>query len=256
MPYSQTHLAAALDLLERSALAEAHPWLLEGRAKGAFLLGSIGPDARVVGGISRDATHYYAIPRQTDAPIEEVFFAQCPSLRRADDLSRENAAFVAGYVAHLIMDVAWLETVVMPALFIEGITWEPGHPHWDIYNMLMAYLEVRGSRRLPEDIPDLLEGTDPSRWIPCLPDEVLAEWARHIAHVIPESGPQHVIRLLSRSVSMPYEAFVRTVSDRDRLLEATTPTVHTGHLEAFWRTTDDRSMAAVLDYLSTVEASA
>lgn len=254
MPYSQTHLAAACKTLAQPSIRTGFPWLQQPRARAAFFLGAIGPDARVVSGVPREATHFYDIPRVEKRPIMEVLLDACPELQHPQ--TRQQAAFGAGYIIHLVMDVLWLEHIVMPVLFIEGEAWGPGHPNWVRYNLLMAHLEVRGSETLCDEAVTLLPQAQPEAWIGCLSGETLAEWARHIARVIRESGPAHVITLLARSSEMTLGEFSRTVRSHKALIAAVGPTIDGRLLAFFQREVAQRSEAAVLAYLTTLEEAA
>jgi hypothetical protein len=206
----------------------------------------------VVAGLPREVTHFYAIPRQDDRPIHHVVLEHCPEFHREGTLTPENAAFAAGYLAHLVMDVVWLEAVVMPRLFIDGIDWKPGHPNWTTYNILMARLEVVGHTSLCEDVITLLRRAEPNAWIACLSDRALSTWAMHIASVVDESGPQHVVTLLARSSDMELAQFERIVTDDTRVYEAVSPTITPAMIGDFLNEVDQRSEKAVRDYLSTV----
>src|SRR5574341_1617964 len=149
MPNAQTHLAAVCDLLDRPAIRDEFPWLAEDSARAAFLLGAVSPDARAVSGQPREATHFFLIPFADDRPAQEVMLATYPDLSRAGKLSREQSAFIAGYITHLVMDQTWVESVVMHGLFVEGARWGTHHPQWRTYCILMTHLEYQAADRVP-----------------------------------------------------------------------------------------------------------
>src|SRR5688572_7517215 len=102
MPNAHTHLAAVNDLLSDSDLLNAASWLHDPEAQAAFLLGSISPDVRVISGQKREATHFFDIPPVDNTAAQDAMLAAYPTLHAAQCLSRTQAAFVAGYITHLV----------------------------------------------------------------------------------------------------------------------------------------------------------
>src|SRR3990172_6965847 len=136
MPNAHAHLAAVTDLLNDTALVQAAPWLVDdAAARSAFLLGAISPDVRTISGQAREATHFFTIPPTTRTEGPDAMLAAYPDLRPAASLIPARAAFIAGYITHLVMDQTWLEVVVMPGLFIDGLTWGMQHPNWPLYRI-------------------------------------------------------------------------------------------------------------------------
>src|SRR5574340_767149 len=117
MPNSQTHLAAAYGLLAPGELPSEIPWLATSETQAAFLLGAIGPYVRVISGHAREETHFIPIPPPEGVLAQEVMLETWPGLRYESGMRADQAACVAGYMSHLIMDQTWLDTVVMPGLF-------------------------------------------------------------------------------------------------------------------------------------------
>src|SRR5262245_56370524 len=127
MPNAETHLTAACDLLAEPALIQAFPWLADDPCRAAFLMGSVSPDVRVIGGQTREQTHFFTIPFDDDRPAPQVMCADWPQIASASHLAHPHAAFIAGYMTHLIMDQVWVEMVVMPGLYINGTDWGLKH---------------------------------------------------------------------------------------------------------------------------------
>src|SRR5690606_32339093 len=80
-PNAQTHLSSVWHLLAQPPIQAAFPWLAEDCARSAMLLGAISPDARVVSGHPRTATHSFDIPMQE--PRRRALFRQWPALADA-----------------------------------------------------------------------------------------------------------------------------------------------------------------------------
>src|SRR5882724_7305584 len=116
MPTPFMHMALAERLLADPALPPAEHDLLADHW-GAFLLGSIAPDARVSSGLDRVSTHFFEYLPKVDPPAVTAMLTRHPDLRRdqIDDAGR--VAFVAGYAAHLAMDQVWCTDLLFPAFF-------------------------------------------------------------------------------------------------------------------------------------------
>src|SRR5512138_2301649 len=130
MPNAETHLTAACDLLAEPDITRAYPWLADETCYSAFLLGSVSPDVRAIGGQTREETHFFTIPFEDERLAPAVMCGSWPQIASAAKLAPTRAAFVAGYMTHLIMDQTWVEMIVMPGLFIPGTTWGHQHPNW------------------------------------------------------------------------------------------------------------------------------
>lgn len=245
MPYSQTHLLTAGALL---AAPDAPPALLDEAAQAAFYFGAIAPDARVVSGQPRESTHFFTIPFSDDQPAYLNLVRTWPALAAPEALSAERAAFIAGYMTHLIMDQTWVEQVVLPCLFIDDAEWGPEHANWGIYNLLMAYLEFEAVDSLPGQVGDLLHQTRSRRWVPFIKDVPLNQWRGHIAGFI-NAQPNGVLKLLARGSGMPVEELRALVNSPERMQEAAFCVAPLERLEAFRTLTAARCAEAVRAYL-------
>ena len=72
---------------------------------GHFCVGAVAPDARRRNEAGRETTHFFHFQEpSTWGRATAVLFATRPALARPDDLSAAQAAYVAGYLAHLAVD--------------------------------------------------------------------------------------------------------------------------------------------------------
>ena len=249
MPHAQTHLVAACDVLAREAVQAAAPWLGRADERAAFLLGAVSPDVRAISGHPREATHFFTIPPQADRPAHRALLMRWPQLREAVTLDRAQAAFIAGYMTHLVMDQTWLEQIVMPALFIEGLPWGTGHPNWCLYTILMVYLERRAEARLPADTVEQLAGAEPDRWLPFIADDLLIRWRDYIVGMIREGGVRLVCRYFAETNGLSAGEMEAITGDEERMAEIAYPVVPRERLLAFEAEAVRRTEAAVLAYL-------
>lgn|SRR5574341_13063 len=253
MPNAQTHLLAAAQLLALDAIGNKLFWLRRGEPQAAFLLGVIGPDVRAITGQSREATHFFEIPPRDSRPVQLTMFEQWPRLRDATALELPQAAFIAGYVAHLIMDVTWVERIVMPCLFVEGQPWGVSHPNWRLYSILMSYMEYQAADQLPQGALTQMEQARPADgWLPFVEDGKLAEWRDRMAGLIRQGGARLVSRYFAISNHMQPEEMEAIVTSESRMAEEAYPIVPRERLDDFLDESARRSGAFVLDYLVAV----
>lgn len=250
MPNAQTHLASACDLIARPAVLNAFPALAEDTVQSAFLLGSISPDVRALSGHRREETHFFDIPLTDPEPACRHMFAAYPELADCTTLPAEQAAFIAGYVTHLVMDETWLKIVVMPGLFIEGAVWGTHHPNWWAYSLLMTTLEYRAAARLCAIALPGLRAATPDHWLPFVTDRDLVRWRDHVVAMIEQGGARLISAMFAHTNDISPEELEAIVLDDDRMQQEAFQTVSPNQIDVFEATTDQRSEAAILAYFT------
>lgn len=252
MPNSQTHMVAACDLLAGSSLRLEFPWLADPTARSAFLLGVIGPDVRAISGQTREETHFFAIPPDDPRPAHVIMVDMWPVLHGAAIHDRIQAAFIAGYMTHLIMDQTWVEMIVMPALFIDGHRWGLQHPNWRVYSILMTYLEYQAAARFPAGAVTLLARAEPHGWLPFVRDRYLAEWRDHVASHIREGGARRISEMFARSNGISPGELEAIVLSEERMEAEAFHIVPRERLAVFQQEAARRSESVALAYLRGV----
>jgi hypothetical protein len=223
--------------------------LADDAAQPAFLLGAISPDARILSGLPREATHFFDIPPEDGRPASARLLDEWPALRCEAVADRRQAAYIAGYMTHLVMDQTWVEQVVMPGLFIDGVVWGFGHPNWRLYTILMTYLEHRAEARLPGAALDRLKRAQPERWLPFLDDQTLLRWRETIIRIVENGGAARVSREFARTNGLAADEMAAIVGSEARMAEVAYPTIPRAQLLAFEDEVRGRSAGAVMDYL-------
>jgi hypothetical protein len=172
MPTPIMHLVLAEEILHGDDLPPATARLLT-RQRGPFLLGNTAPDVQTISGQRRDETHFYTIPRTTDRPACETLFDTHPQLTHAGLLPPAQAAFIAGYVAHLLLDELWLVDVFQRHFLRD---WGPLHERLFLHNVLRTWMDARDQRQLNSSMDTALRKAEPRRWLPFVADEHLRAW--------------------------------------------------------------------------------
>jgi hypothetical protein len=250
MPTASAHLAAATDLLDDPALA-VRPRLASGEPRGAFLLGTISPDVRVVSRLTREETHFFDIPLSQGAPASQRLLEQHPALADANALPEAQAAFVGGYMTHLIMDEAWLELVVMPYIYREDRPWGSDHPNFRLYSLLMTYLAEWGGKRLPEAQVDALRAAQPDGWLPFASDADLVFWReRVLEHALADAGRQ-TAQMFAALMGSNGDALYAVVCSEEAMAREVFSVVPPGTLERFRQAAHQRCLVMLDGYLAS-----
>ena len=80
-------------------------------------------------------------------------FSEYPQLAHAQSLSVQQAAFIAGYCTHLLIDQTWIWEVFHP-YFGSRARWGDLSERLFLHNVLRAHLDRRDYARLPVDFQD------------------------------------------------------------------------------------------------------
>ncbi len=108
MPHLVFHMSIAREL---AGMLESP---IVGSERGAYYMGATGPDMHVLDGSRRRATHFFDLGRTDEQDCVGAFFESYPELRDAKALSPRTAAFVGGYLTHLVVDELWITDVYRP----------------------------------------------------------------------------------------------------------------------------------------------
>ncbi len=189
MPTPFQHLAYTLEILEAPELSGAVRACLEAE-KGAFLLGSTAGDVRYLTDQPRVETHFHDIPPESSRATIETMLDAYPELEEPETLSPSQAAFVSGYLLHLIWDVTWALNVFCPH-YLHSDAWSRWRDAMIHHNALRLVLDRRAFATLSApEVATTLRRARPDQWVPFIADEVLTQWRDWIAHHL--TTPQNV----------------------------------------------------------------
>ena len=190
------HLALAEEILQEGALPPLTRRLLI-RQRGPFLLGHTAPDVQTVSGQARDETHFYTIPRTSDLLAHEALFAAHPRLAHAEALSPAQAAFIAGYIAHLLLDELWLDDIFLCHFWQDWSTHQP--ESWPeslrerlfLHNVLRTWMDRHDQQRLNGSVVVALREAEPRSWLPFVGDRHLRAWRDWL---VEQLDPRHSVQ--------------------------------------------------------------
>lgn len=180
MPTPIEHLIIADEILTSPAFTLRTQLDGDDTLRGAFLFGHIAPDVRVISRQLRRATHFFRVPPTNHRPAHKRMLAAHPALARSATLPAAQAAFLAGYLAHLLLDELWIREIFLP-IFGPDQTWGDQRERILLHNALRAWLDRRDWPRLPNDLGDLLRQVQPQGWLPFATDADLCRWRDLVA---------------------------------------------------------------------------
>ena len=108
MPNFSAHLGMAKDAASRLN----HPTL--NNNMGAYLLGSVSPDIRIITRGKRDVTHFVPLDFEKAGDGVEGMFSSHPNLAKAGSLNEPTRAFIVGFASHLFTDELWILNLYRP----------------------------------------------------------------------------------------------------------------------------------------------
>ena len=108
MPGLRLHMTIARDLA-----GDLTSPIIDGE-RGAYYLGATTPDIRVMTRWDRERTHFFSLDDFGEQSGIHRLFEQEERLRDASALDAPTAAFMAGYISHLVMDEEYITQIYRP----------------------------------------------------------------------------------------------------------------------------------------------
>ena len=248
------HLARAEDIIRGDALPPAIRRLLT-QQRGPFLLGHTAPDVQTVSGQRRDETHFYSIPRTSDRPAHEALFAAHPQLARAELLPPAQAAFVAGYIAHLLLDELWLDDVFLH-YFWQDCGTHRAEPRAKVlrerifpHNVLRTWMDRQDQQRLNGSVVTVLQGTEPQDWLPFVGDEHLQVWRDWLVGQIGPGGSVQTAEVFAQRMGVPVAEVEAVLRSPQQMEERVFRHIPRAALQSFHDTGYARSVALISEYI-------
>lgn len=108
MPGLRLHTSIARDLADELASRRIDA------VRGAYYLGATTPDIRALTRWDREHTHFFRLSDFEHQSGVDRLFEEHPDLRDAARLDDATAAFMAGYISHLVMDEDYITEIYRP----------------------------------------------------------------------------------------------------------------------------------------------
>jgi len=249
------HLSLAEEILCGDALPSAVCRLLI-QQRGPFLLGHTAPDVQTLSGQHRDATHFYAIPRtpppapplrgEGRRPAHETLFAAHPGLASAETLPPPQAAFVAGYISHLLLDELWLDDIFRRYFLPD---WGPLRERVFLHNVLRTWMDREDLQRLDGSVVTALRGTEPRGWLPFVRDEHLRAWRDWLVEQLGPGRSVQTAEVFARRMRVSVAEVEAVLSSPRQMEERVFRHIPRAALRAFHDVGYERSVALIGWYI-------
>lgn len=186
MPTPFQHLNYAQAILESPELPAALRECLQQNA-GAFFLGNTAADVQSVTGQPRPLTHFFTIPPSGNPRAEVAMLHAYPALADPAALAPDQAAFISGYLAHLVGDQLWAWDIYLRYYWhtcADPQTCAVEH------NALRVLLDRQAEAALGQHPAVLaaLRGAQPGDWLPFVEGAALREWQAWIVAQLAHPG--------------------------------------------------------------------
>lgn len=233
MPTPFTHLLAAPVLLDSPGLPPAAQKSLAADWP-AFLLGSIAPDVQTLSGQTREATHFFPVPLNGAPPAHRVMFERFPGLTQPQRLPVAQAAFLAGYLAHLAFDQLWITEIFAPVFGPEQ-NWASFRERLYLHNALRAWVDAVDLAQLPAPLGPALHTARPEEWLPFVKDTDLARWRDQVADQLRPGAVSHTITVFAERMNADPQtlaALVNSPTEMDQRIFAKVSRARVEHYRA------------------------
>ena len=242
MPTPIEHLALAQQILISPALPAEVRVRLDGdpAVRGAYFFGHIAPDVQVVSRQPRESTHFFRVPPTDSRPGYLHMLDRYPWMGRPGQLPEAHAAFLTGYVSHLLLDEVWVREIF--PIFGPEQTWGDWHERLLLHNVLRTWLDQRDLAQLRDGVGALLRGARPRRWLPFAADADLRRWRDLVAEQFEPGAPVRTVEIFARRSEVPAEEFVALL-DPDVMRQRIFTHVSPARLERFYH----QALAQTLD---------
>jgi hypothetical protein len=224
--------------------------------RGAYYLGATTPDIRVLTRWDRERTHFFDLRDFGDQDGVHRLFAESPSLRDAAVVGNATAAFVAGYVSHLVMDESYIVQIYRP---IFGDSAQLGGEV--LANVMDRLLQFEMDRRDREDFDKVAEiqralaETAVEVSVDFIARETLLEWRKVSVDVLGhpptwERFGKMARRHLSAAGIEAEDDVARFMDDAPTLLERTMTCVGPERIQEYLQSAKTTARRRMKEYLS------
>lgn len=218
MPTPFNHVALALKVLDAPELSSAARHTLT-PSQPAFLLGNTAPDYGTLFDLPRATGHFFEVPIRRPEPAHLRVLQLFPALGKPSQLPDDQAAFLAGYLAHLWLDQLWILEVFGP-VFGPEVHRGSFRQRLLAHNLLRAHLDRRDRLSLPGETNLWLHLARPAHWLPFAEDQAIAAWRDHLAAQLDPGGHSRTVSVFAQRHGISSTSFLAQLDSPERMEEA------------------------------------
>ena len=249
MPGLRLHLTVARDLANElgSARLDAE--------RGAYYLGATTPDIRALTRWDRERTHFFSLSDFDEQSGVHRLFEQEPGLQDANALDAQTAAFMAGYISHLVMDEDYICQIYRP-LFGERSSLS-GEAMADVMDKALQWDVERGDwdEERANEIRGVMAEAAVAVNVEFIAQETLLQWRDVSVEAIgTPPSVDRLVRFLGRRLPdfklEDDDAAARFAEEIPALLQRTWEHVGAERIHEYLHGARNRARAAMKEYLS------
>ncbi len=214
----------------------------------AFYLGSVAPDVNAISPLPRADTHFYDVPPDPDETAYGAMLAKYPQLDDLATIPLAQAICVAGYSAHLMLDLIWLREVVYPFFYLAqdlGDRQQRRLTHF----ILLTYLDTIALDGLPETAVSTLAAAEPNHWLPFIDDKILAAWQEMLVAQLKPGAPVKTIEIYAGRLGITPDQFVANLQDTGWMQAQVFDKIPVDKVQQILQTAVPKSIDLINDYL-------
>lgn len=245
------HLSVAEELLHHPELpARIRRALSEQR--GAFHLGNTAPDVQVLSGQDRQATHFFTLPLEPDAPLPwDRLLEDYPSLAQIDASQPAQVAFIGGYLCHLQADWIWINEIFIP-VFGSHSSWGTFRHRLYLHNVLRAYLDGQIIPDLPEETALYLQEVSPDGWLPFVEDKHLVVWRNYLAQQLKPGATTRTVEVFAARQRISPDKYYQLLESETRMDAEIFSKLPRGRLIQYRMKLIETNLRTLVTYLTNV----
>lgn len=219
----------------------------------AFYLGNVAPDFQTISSVPREVAHFYGLPPARDVVAHEVMLEKHPEFRDPQRLSPDHAVFIAGYRAHLLLDLYWYWDILIPC-FVEATGWPADHRRrFLVHNTLLTYLDNQARESLPAGAAGTLAAVTPNGWLPFAGDGNLIQWRDMLVEQLLPGAVPATVSIYAERMRMSPQEFAANLENPGWMAEEVFRKVSLEHVLGVIDRGINDSVGLVTDYLSVRE---
>lgn len=249
MPGIRLHMTSAREL----ALDLGLPAIDSER--GAYYLGATAPDIRALTRWDRRVTHFFDLDDFAEQDGVHRLFEHAPALRDAASLDAQTAAFMAGYISHLVMDEDYITQIYRPLFGTNSELREDAMA--DVMDKSLQWDIERGEcdEGKADEIRNALAETAAEVSVDFIARDTLAQW-RDISIETIRAAPSvdRLVRFLGRRMPATRldddERAARFAEEVPALLQRCWEHVGEARVRDYLGSTKQRARTAIKEYLS------
>ena len=251
MPTPFYHIVIAEEILEDSRLNTPVQDLLADFFS-AFLFGNVAPDVQAISRYTREDTHFFSIDNVGNNVAYKAMLSKHKELSNTRLLSPVRSAFVAGYLAHLLLDQAWIVEVFNP-VFGKKVNWGKFRERLFLHNVLRTFLDQREYDHLPSDIGQRFSlNLSSTRWLSFVDNKDLYRWYQFLSEQLADGLSSRTVEVFADRMGLKPEDFEAILLDDDVMEKKIFARISRIQLDKFRQRALDNTIVMLNDYFREI----